>query len=88
MIIKQKYLDQLMAFRGKDLIKVVTGVRRCGKSTLLSGRYVEVEMLPLTFSEYLDFQGASPTSRAATGADLLELANGSLATVEGMLKPY
>ncbi len=88
MIIKQKYLDQLMAFRGKDLIKVVTGVRRCGKSALLSGRYVEVEMLPLTFSEYLDFQGASPASSAAAGADLLELANGSLATVEGMLKPY
>ena len=183
MIIRQKYLDQLMAFRDKDLVKVVTGVRRCGKSTLLdmtreelerqgvpkerllsfkmesmeydgldyrglydlvrqkaegvdhpylffdelqeiagweravnslrvdidcdiyitgsnayllsselstllSGRYVEVEMLPLTFSEYLDFQGASPASRVAAGADLLELADGSLATVEGMLEQY
>ena len=26
-------------------------------STLLSGRYVEIAMLPLTFSEYLDFRG-------------------------------
>lgn len=26
-------------------------------STLISGRYVEVEMLPLTFGEYLDFRG-------------------------------
>lgn len=29
------YLDKLVAFRGKQLIKVITGVRRCGKSTLL-----------------------------------------------------
>lgn len=28
------YLDQLISFRHKQLIKVVTGVRRCGKSTL------------------------------------------------------
>lgn len=34
MIPRTKYLDQLMAFKDKDLVKVVTGVRRCGKSTL------------------------------------------------------
>ena len=28
------YLEQLINFREKDLIKVVTGIRRCGKSTL------------------------------------------------------
>lgn len=35
MIIRQKYLDQVLRFRDTDLIKVITGVRRCGKSTLL-----------------------------------------------------
>ena len=35
-IIQRKtYLDKLIAFRGKRLIKVVTGIRRCGKSTLM-----------------------------------------------------
>ena len=32
---RREYLDQLIRFRDKQLIKVVTGVRRCGKSTLL-----------------------------------------------------
>lgn len=32
---RQKYLDEALLFRDTDLIKVVTGVRRCGKSCLL-----------------------------------------------------
>jgi predicted AAA+ superfamily ATPase len=35
MIARQEYLDFLISFRDKELIKVVTGIRRCGKSTLL-----------------------------------------------------
>lgn len=34
MIARQEYLDNLIGFRDKQLIKVVTGIRRCGKSTL------------------------------------------------------
>lgn len=30
------YMNQMIAFKDKPLIKVVTGIRRCGKSTLLS----------------------------------------------------
>lgn len=32
---RQEYLDKLISFRDKQIVKVVTGVRRCGKSTLL-----------------------------------------------------
>jgi predicted AAA+ superfamily ATPase len=35
MIARKEYLEQLESFRDKQLIKVVTGIRRCGKSTLL-----------------------------------------------------
>ena len=34
MIPRQEYIDLLNRFRDKQLIKVVTGIRRCGKSTL------------------------------------------------------
>lgn len=183
MIIRQKYLDQLLAFKDKDLVKVVTGVRRCGKSTLLdmmrehlansgipeerllffkmesmefdgltykglydlvrkktdgvdhpylffdelqdiegwerainslridldcdiyitgsnayllsselstllSGRYVEVEMLPLTFAEYLDFQKATPANQTSGALDLFTFPDGSLATVESLIDQY
>ena len=32
---RKEYLDKLIAFKDKQLIKVVSGIRRCGKSTLL-----------------------------------------------------
>ena len=35
MIKRVEYLNQLLSFCDKRLIKVVTGIRRCGKSTLL-----------------------------------------------------
>lgn len=36
MINRTEYLDQLIRWREHQLIKVITGVRRCGKSTLFS----------------------------------------------------
>ena len=35
MIERQEYMKRLIAFKDKQVIKVVTGIRRCGKSTLL-----------------------------------------------------
>ncbi len=34
MIVRTEYLEELKRWKDKDLIKVVTGIRRCGKSTL------------------------------------------------------
>lgn len=48
MIKREKYLEILERFKDKELIKVVTGIRRCGKSTLFK-----------LFIEKLVFDGVS-----------------------------
>lgn len=35
MIIRKEYLEQLRQWQNEKIIKVITGIRRCGKSTLL-----------------------------------------------------
>lgn len=35
MVSRKIYLNQLISLQGKNLIKVITGIRRCGKSTLM-----------------------------------------------------
>lgn len=35
MINRQEYLKQIVKFKDTDLIKIITGIRRCGKSTIL-----------------------------------------------------
>lgn len=32
---RDSYLEKLIAFKDTDLIKVITGIRRCGKSSLM-----------------------------------------------------
>lgn len=48
MISRDNYLERLKAFKDNKLIKVITGIRRCGKSTLLE-----------LFKEYLKGEGVS-----------------------------
>ena len=64
---RKEYLDKLIAFRDKQLIKIITGVRRCGKSTLM-------EM----YQDYLKDQGVSDEQIIAVNLedyDLYELRN-------------
>ena len=35
MVIREKYLKKIRPFYNQDLIKVITGIRRCGKSVIL-----------------------------------------------------
>lgn len=48
MIERKEYIEKLKAFRDKQIIKVITGIRRCGKSTLLE-----------LFREYLKNDGVT-----------------------------
>ena len=38
---RQKYLDKLISKKDKDIVKVITGIRRCGKSVLLFNIYYD-----------------------------------------------
>ena len=49
LIPRPEYLEQLINFKDKQLIKVVTGIRRCGKSTLFD-----------LYGDYLKEQGVRP----------------------------
>lgn len=54
------YLNKLIAFKDKDIIKVITGIRRCGKSTimeiyrdwLMSQGVVPEQIIYLNFEDY------------------------------------
>ena len=39
-IVRKNYLNKLIKFKDTDVIKIVTGIRRCGKSVLLS-QYID-----------------------------------------------
>ena len=49
MILRDNYLQELIQFKDTDFIKVITGVRRSGKSVLL-----------MQYRDYLQNQGAAP----------------------------
>lgn len=40
LISRPEYIDQLIQNKDVDLIKIVTGIRRCGKSSLLGKNYI------------------------------------------------
>ncbi|MDR2663894.1 MAG: ATP-binding protein [Treponema sp.] len=48
MIERPEYLNKLLEFRDKQLIKIITGVRRCGKSTLFELYQAKLAKLGVT----------------------------------------
>lgn len=61
MIIRTDYLNELIKWKDKKVIKVVTGIRRCGKSTLLE-----------QFQEYLKSYGVLSKQIIAINFESLE----------------
>ena len=59
LIERKEYLDKLLAWKDKQLIKVITGVRRCGKSTLL-----------LMFRKFLEKNGVDSRERRMLRNDI------------------
>ena len=53
MVKRTEYLDELKKWQDKDVIKVVTGIRRCGKSTLLALFQEELKLSGITEDQIL-----------------------------------
>ena len=69
MIVRNEYINQLQAWKDEQVIKVVTGIRRCGKSTLLKQfqdkllqdgvsreQIISINFEDLDFEELLDYK--------------------------------
>lgn len=59
MVIREMYLKRIRPFYESELIKVITGVRRCGKSTLLQQIFFEIkkyvsesQLIYINFEDY------------------------------------
>ncbi|MBR2524111.1 MAG: ATP-binding protein [Clostridiales bacterium] len=69
MVIREHYLEQIRPFYDSDLIKIITGIRRCGKSVILEQVQEEIKAVgkPCLF---LDFD-LKPTRNLIPDADSL-----------------
>ena len=66
---RQEYLEKLIALRDKQLIKVITGIRRCGKSTLMeifqnhlkSNGVSDENIISINFEDYENYDLREPS---------------------------
>ena len=71
MIIREKYLKQIRPFYDSDLIKILTGIRRCGKSIVLSQIRDELSVKTDNLI-YLDFEDKNVISAVSGWKELLD----------------
>lgn len=74
MVIREKYLSEIRGFYDDDLIKIITGVRRCGKSIVLE--QIKEELSEKTDNLVsLDFDDRIATSEIETWQDIVQYVN-------------
>lgn len=71
MIIREKYLQEIRPFYESDLVKVITGIRRSGKSVILKTIYDEIRKKSSNLI-YLDFEDINDLKKAGTVEKLLD----------------
>ncbi len=71
MIKREKYLAEIRPFYESDLVKIITGIRRCGKSVILKSIYDEISSKS-TNTIFLDFEDALTLKKVGNVDKLLE----------------
>lgn len=73
---REKYLKQIRQFYDTDLVKVITGIRRSGKSIILQEIMEEIKSKSDNVI-YLNFEKTSDLSKAGTFSSLVNYINGN-----------
>lgn len=71
MIRREHYIEQIREFYDSDLIKIITGIRRCGKSVILEQVMNEVKMKSDNVI-YLNFEDKKILNKIGNGEGLLD----------------
>ena len=74
MIIREKYIKEIRPFYESDLIKIITGVRRCGKSVILDQVKNEIQKKSNNIIS-LDFDDRAVTSFINSWKDIIDYVN-------------
>ena len=69
---RRRYLDEALLFRDTDLIKVITGMRRCGKSSLLKLVRKRIESEGVTGRGFIELNLESLSCPIATYEELYD----------------
>ena len=70
MIKREKYISEIRGFYGSDLIKIITGVRRCGKSVVLEQVMDEIRQMSDNIV-FLNFEDRLVTEKINTWKDIV-----------------
>ena len=74
MILREHYLQQIRSFYDSDLIKIITGIRRCGKSVIM--QQIRDEILKSTTNViYLEFEKLEVRAQFPNADSLLKYVN-------------
>lgn len=71
MILREKYIVPIRDFYKSDLIKIITGIRRCGKSVILKQVMDEISVKSSNLI-YLNFENAVNVPDIKNGNDLID----------------
>ena len=72
MIKREKYISQIRNFYDSDLVKVIVGIRRCGKSVILQSVMEEIKEKSDNII-YLNFEKTVDLMKASNAIELVDL---------------
>ena len=76
MINRERYIEKIRPFYESDLIKVITGIRRCGKSVVLEQVKNELAAQEKNII-HLNFELRSVSSKITNDEELIQMKNGT-----------